>query len=112
MWDRFVDLVTIIWLGIFFANIFYPDPILANIEISLLAIFVADLEPMSRKYYLYLLLVLNRETYMRAKTSPKWARIIARMSYPAPPEAQVQPYRKAQLRHPTYPSSQIFRCLS
>ena len=43
MWDRFVDLVTILWLGIFFANIVQPGLIPTTIELGLLGVFVVDL---------------------------------------------------------------------
>ena len=43
VWNRFVDLVTVIWLGIFFTNIAYPQLIPASIEMGLLCVFVADL---------------------------------------------------------------------
>ncbi len=43
MWDRFVDLVTILWLGIFFANIYRPGLFPASIELGLLSVFIADL---------------------------------------------------------------------
>lgn len=43
VWDRLVDLVTVIWLGMFFANIASPGLIPASLEIGLLSVFVADL---------------------------------------------------------------------
>ncbi len=43
MWDRFVDLVTVIWLGMFFTNIASPGLIPASLEIGLLSVFVGDL---------------------------------------------------------------------
>jgi len=42
-WDRFVDVVTILWLGIFFANIYQPGLIPITIELGILGVFVVDL---------------------------------------------------------------------
>ena len=58
MWDRFVDLVTIIWLGIFFTGIAYPDLIPASVEIGLLSVFLADLVLKARA-------VPNLSTFLR-----------------------------------------------
>ena len=43
VWDRFVDAVTILWLGMFFANIYQSDLIPTTIEFGLLGVFVVDL---------------------------------------------------------------------
>ena len=42
-WGRFIDAITILWLGIFFANIYKPGLIPGSIELGLLGFFVADL---------------------------------------------------------------------
>ena len=43
MWDRFVDLVTVIWLGMFFTDIASPGLIPTSLQIGLLSVFVGDL---------------------------------------------------------------------
>ena len=42
-WDHFVDLVTVLWLVIFSANIYQPGLIPVSIELGLLSVFIADL---------------------------------------------------------------------
>ena len=43
MWDRFVDVVTVVWLTIFFIGIAEPGLIPDSIELGLLSVFVLDL---------------------------------------------------------------------
>lgn len=43
MWDRFVDVVTVIWLTLFFTGIAKPDLIPKGFEFGLLSVFIADL---------------------------------------------------------------------
>ncbi len=42
-WDRFVDFVTVIWLGVFVVGFVAPALIPSNIQLVLLAVFVGDL---------------------------------------------------------------------
>jgi len=42
-WDRFVDCVTVIWLGLFVLDIAKPNLIPTAVEFSLLSVFVGDL---------------------------------------------------------------------
>ena len=43
VWDEFVDLITVIWLGLFLFNLTYPATLPATIELGLLSVFFADL---------------------------------------------------------------------
>ena len=55
-WDRFIDLATVIWLGIFVAELVSSPPIPANTQWVLFGVFVADLgvkfqrEPIKRTF--------------------------------------------------------------
>ena len=55
-WDRFIDLATVIWLGIFVAELVSSPPTPANTQWVLLSVFVADLgvkfqrEPIKRTF--------------------------------------------------------------
>ena len=42
-WDRFVDFMTVIWLGVFVVGFVAPPLIPSNIQLILLAVFVGDL---------------------------------------------------------------------
>ncbi|MCH7621778.1 MAG: ion transporter [Chloroflexi bacterium] len=42
-WDRFVDFVTVIWLGVFAVGFVAPSLIPSNTQLILLAVFVGDL---------------------------------------------------------------------
>ncbi|MDA2936850.1 hypothetical protein MYX75_01120 [Acidobacteria bacterium AH-259-A15] len=60
MWDRFVDVITILWLGIFFTNIIEPDLIPAGIELGLLSVFIADLAIKARSEPNFSIFLRNR----------------------------------------------------
>jgi len=42
-WDRFVDFMTVIWLGVFVVGFVAPPLIPSNVQLILLAVFVGDL---------------------------------------------------------------------
>ena len=58
LWDRFIDLVTIVWLGLFIIGFVNATLIPANIALMLIAVFVLDLVVKYRR-------VSNLRTFLR-----------------------------------------------
>ncbi len=70
VWDFFVDLATIVWVGLFFAGIASPGLVPSGVQLALLAIFVADLVVKSRR-------APNLRTFLRRH----WSDILMAIPY-------------------------------